>query len=95
MEQLLDTGLVGAAPARLERPPFRFDAPPERRQRFGQEVGTFEGIGFRARGTFEVKLTPQASGSAAPDSALGRLAIDKHFHGDLEGTSRGESGSAP
>jgi hypothetical protein len=41
----------------------------------------------RARGTFEVKLTPQA---AAGDSALGRLAIDKQFHGDLEGVSRGE-----
>src|SRR5688500_2627626 len=44
----------------------------------------------RARGTFEVKLTPPASGSAAPDSALGRLAIDRQFRGDLEGTSRGE-----
>jgi hypothetical protein len=44
----------------------------------------------RARGTFEVKLTPQAPGGTAPDSALGRLAIDKQFRGDLEGTSRGE-----
>jgi|SRR5688500_10116629 len=41
----------------------------------------------RARGTFEVKLTPQ---TPAGDSALGRLAIDKQFHGDLEGVSRGE-----
>lgn len=44
----------------------------------------------RGRGTFEVKLTPQTPGSAAPGSALGRLAIDKRFHGDLEGTSGGE-----
>ena len=44
----------------------------------------------RARGTFEVKLTPQASGTAVPDSALGRLAIDKQFQGDLEGAGRGE-----
>jgi len=40
-----------------------------------------------AQGTFEVKLTPQP---AAGDSGIGRMALDKHFHGDLEGTSRGE-----
>ena len=44
----------------------------------------------RARGTFEVELTPQAPGGAPPDSALGRLAIDKQFRGDLVGTSRGQ-----
>jgi len=43
-----------------------------------------------ARGTFIVKLTP---GHATDDPAvadLGRVAIDKLFHGDLEGTSKGE-----
>src|SRR5262245_16766345 len=40
----------------------------------------------RASGTFEVKLLPQAT-DAAP---LGRLSIDKQFHGDLAGTSKGE-----
>jgi hypothetical protein len=43
-----------------------------------------------ARGTFIVKLTP---GPATDDPAvadLGRVAIDKLFHGDLEGTSKGE-----
>jgi hypothetical protein len=40
----------------------------------------------RASGTFEVKLLPQAT-EAAP---LGRLSIDKQFHGDLAGTSKGE-----
>jgi hypothetical protein len=39
----------------------------------------------RAKGTFEVKLTPQEAADA-----LGRMSIDKQFHGDLEGTSRGE-----
>jgi len=34
-----------------------------------------------AKGTFEVKLTPQAPG---------RMSIDKQFHGDLEATSKGE-----
>ena len=40
-----------------------------------------------ATGTFEVKLTPQAAEDG--DAGLGRMAIDKQFHGDLEGTSRG------
>jgi hypothetical protein len=39
-----------------------------------------------ARGTFEVTLTPQSLEWA---SALGSLAIDKTFHGDLEATSKG------
>ena len=41
-----------------------------------------------ASGTFEVKLTPQ--GTDEKDSTLGRMSIDKQFHGDLEGTSKGE-----
>jgi hypothetical protein len=45
---------------------------------------------MRARGTFEVQLTPQASGGDAADSALGRLSMDKQFHGDLEGSSGGQ-----
>jgi hypothetical protein len=43
-----------------------------------------------ATGTFEVKLTPQtADADAAADAGLGRMSIDKQFHGDLEGTSKG------
>ena len=42
-----------------------------------------------ASGTFDVKLTPQTDDKNA-DPALGRMAIDKHFHGDLEGTSKGQ-----
>ena len=39
-----------------------------------------------ASGTFEVKLDPQT-----PDaSGLGRLTLDKIFHGDLEATSLGQ-----
>ncbi len=41
-----------------------------------------------ATGTFEVKLTPQAD-EAARDMGLGRMSIDKQFHGDLEATSKG------
>jgi hypothetical protein len=40
----------------------------------------------RANGTFEVKLAPQAAGG----SAVGRMSLDKQWHGGLEGTSKGE-----
>jgi hypothetical protein len=43
-----------------------------------------------AAGTFEVKLAPQTSDHLAQDALLGRMSIDKQFHGDLEGTSQGE-----
>ncbi len=43
----------------------------------------------RARGTFEVKVAPQAT-DAEGDATLGRMSIDKQFHGDLEGTSKGQ-----
>jgi hypothetical protein len=48
------------------------------------------GVTTRASGTFEVKLTPQASDESTVGSTLGRMSIDKQFHGDLEGTSKGE-----
>jgi hypothetical protein len=41
-----------------------------------------------ASGTFEVKLVPQTDDKS--DSSLGRMTIDKQFHGDLEGTSKGQ-----
>jgi len=44
----------------------------------------------RIRGTFEVKLTPQPAESQVGDPTIGRMAIDKQFHGDLEGTSKGQ-----
>ena len=50
-----------------------------------------------ASGTFDVKMTPQATDDQ--DAAVGRFSFDKQFHGDLEGTSKGEmlaiSGSVP
>ena len=39
-----------------------------------------------ASGTFDVKLTPQSEDA---DTGFGRMSIDKQFHGDLEGTSKG------
>ncbi len=41
----------------------------------------------RATGPFEVKLTPQDD---KIDPTLGRMTIEKTFHGDLEGTSEGQ-----
>ena len=40
-----------------------------------------------AAGPFEVKLTPQPPGE---DAVLGRLTLEKAFHGDLEATSKGQ-----
>jgi hypothetical protein len=45
---------------------------------------------MKASGTFEVKLTPQAPDENAGDAPLGRMTIDKQFHGDLEATSKGQ-----
>jgi hypothetical protein len=39
-----------------------------------------------ATGTFDVKLTP----STGPDPTLGRMTLDKQYHGDLEATAKGE-----
>lgn len=48
-----------------------------------------------ASGTFEVKLKPQKADNSEAESAnLGRMSIDKQFHGDLEATSKGEMLSA-
>ena len=44
----------------------------------------------RATGTFDVKLPPQAADDKGEASPVGRMTIDKQFHGDLEGTSKGE-----
>lgn len=43
---------------------------------------------IHANGTFEVKLIPQDDKSG--DATLGRMTIDKQFHGDLEAVSKGQ-----
>ncbi|MGH9930347.1 MAG: DUF3224 domain-containing protein [Pyrinomonadaceae bacterium] len=42
-----------------------------------------------ASGTFEVKMTPQAPDDKGA-TAVERFLLHKQFHGDLEGTSKGE-----
>ena len=43
-----------------------------------------------ASGTFDVKITPQAQDENAGGAALGRMTLDKQFHGDLEGAGKGQ-----
>lgn len=49
---------------------------------------------MQATGTFDVKLNPLATYNTAPGTKLGRMSLDKQFHGDLEATSQGEMLSA-
>ena len=43
-----------------------------------------------ATGPFDVKIAPQPLSGVADQSGLGRMSIDKRFHGALEATSTGE-----
>lgn len=43
-----------------------------------------------AKGSFEVKMTPQTWGESPVDKTLGRFMLDKQYHGDLEATSQGQ-----
>jgi hypothetical protein len=54
----------------------------------GQSEKRGVAVVLHARGTFEVKLNPQEDKSG--DASVGRMSLEKVFHGDLEGTSRGQ-----
>ena len=43
-----------------------------------------------AEGTFEVTMKPEPLSEVAGKTTLQRMSLDKVFHGQLEGTSRGE-----
>jgi hypothetical protein len=45
---------------------------------------------IKATGTFDVKITPQASDLAPEGPNLGRMSLDKQFQGDLAGAAKGE-----
>jgi protein ImuB len=49
-----------------------------------------------ASGSFDVALLPQATPAAAttPGATLGRLRLDKHYHGDLQAAAQGQMLSA-
>jgi Protein of unknown function (DUF3224) len=44
----------------------------------------------KATGTFNVKIGSLAPYNTSQEAKLGRMSIDKQFHGDLLGTSQGE-----
>src|SRR5215510_5756497 len=50
---------------------------------------TLKEVTMTARGTFEVKVTPQPRDDSA-GGPFDRLFLDKQFHGELEGTSKGQ-----
>jgi hypothetical protein len=47
-------------------------------------------VSSHASGTFDVKVTPQPPEDKSADPTLARLTLDKQFHGDLEGSSKGQ-----
>jgi hypothetical protein len=53
-----------------------------------QEKGT--GITEHANGTFEVTLKPLEPYNTEEGALLGRMSLDKIFHGDLEAVGKGE-----
>jgi hypothetical protein len=57
----------------------------------GSSGGTMTaGEQTRATGTFDVKIAPQPVDDHSDAGALGRMAIDKTYHGDIEGTAIGQ-----
>jgi hypothetical protein len=46
-------------------------------------------MSLHATGPFEVKIDPQPADEKAGGAAIGRMLLDKQFHGDLEATSKG------
>lgn len=43
-----------------------------------------------ATGTFDVKVIPEGTDDKAEGSTLGQMSLDKQYHGDLEGASKGQ-----
>ena len=43
----------------------------------------------QAKGSFKVKIAPLPPNVGTPDT-LGRMSLDKQFHGDLEATGKGQ-----
>ena len=41
-------------------------------------------------GTFDVKMTPQPADAAAAGDTIGRMLLDKKYHGSLDATGKGQ-----
>jgi hypothetical protein len=53
-------------------------------------VGVADAQTQRAAGTFDVKIGTLPLADSAAGATLGRMSIDKQYHGALEGTGKGE-----
>jgi hypothetical protein len=71
---------------------FVAEAPPRAPQ--AKLLGKEPFMNSHAEGTFDVKTTPIAADEATAGTPIGRFALDKEFHGDLEAKSKGEMLSA-
>jgi hypothetical protein len=47
-------------------------------------------VSHHANGSFDVKVTPQTLADPDADKSLGRMSIEKQYHGDLEAAAKGE-----
>ena len=47
-------------------------------------------MSMHASGTFEVKMIPQPAEEGVGDASIGRMALDKQYHGDLAATGKGQ-----
>jgi Protein of unknown function (DUF3224) len=72
-------GLGAAAHAQTQSPNARQN-----------EVRSSMSAATHANGIFEVKLNPQPPEDKVEGSTLGRMSIDKQFHGDLEAVAKGQ-----
>jgi hypothetical protein len=45
---------------------------------------------MQAKGSFEVSITPQSPVEGVGDPSVGRMALEKHFKGDMEGVGKGQ-----
>ena len=67
---------------------FAFSFPAHAQTQSGPQKETV--VTKHANGTFEVKVTPQTAEDNSQDAMLGRMSLDKQFHGDLQGASKGQ-----
>ncbi len=74
---------LAAGPSRAARAEPRAPAPPQEGTRT-----------MHVHGSFDVQLVPQAPEDKTEGSTLGRMSIDKQYHGDLEAAGKGEMLSA-
>lgn len=65
-------------------------APARKVTALAQQLPKDNSMTARATGSLDVKLVPLEPANKTEDNSLGRMSIDKQFHGDLEASSKGE-----